>query len=188
MRQCGRADRAVYSMLETASHHLRVIGEGVHRLSTGIDTLMTEVIAFEAASDVLVYRAVGRFDACLDDLVGGLESVQTIDATGTDQRALNFLAGAYRHLLKEVRDWLAELMDAITDPLAALKRRGLPTTGSIELPITLKLTPVPQLEGLLRWGQMHGAHLPAAERERLGFWRATGQIALTVALGTFLFG
>lgn len=188
MRQPVRADHAVYGMLETVSHHLRVNAEGVRRLSAGIDTLMAEVISLEAASDVLVYRAVGRFDACMDDLLDGLKSVQTIAATGDDLQACSLLEGAYRHLLGEVRDWLSDLIDAIDDPLAALNKRGLPTTGSIKLPIILKLTPAPQLERLRLWGQGHGTHLPAAEKERLGFWHTAGQIALGVALGNCLFG
>jgi hypothetical protein len=80
-------------------------------------------------------------------LVTGLQSVCALNAKGVDPLVRNLLAGAYRHPLNEVRDWLVELMAAIDDPFTALQRRGLPTTGQIEIPITLKLTQAPQLAG-----------------------------------------
>jgi len=152
MRQSVRADVPVYNMLETVSHHLRSIGEDVSRLSVGVDTLMTDAIAFEAVSDAQVYRAVGRFDAHWDGLLTGLRSVLALNAKGVDLLARNLLEGVYRHLLNEICDWLADLIDTIADPFTALQKHGLPTTGPIEIPITLKLTQAPQLAGLLRWG------------------------------------
>jgi hypothetical protein len=186
MRQAVHADVPVYNMLETVSHHMRSLGESVSRLSAGVDTLMSDAIAFEAVSDEQVYRAVGRFDAHWEGVVAGLQSILALDTNGADLLARNLLVGVYRHLLNDIRGWLVDLVDTIADPLTGLKKRGLPTTGPIEIPITLKLTPAPQLNSLLQWGQEHGAHLSAAAKQKLGFWQVAGHIGLGFVLWDIL--
>jgi hypothetical protein len=189
MRRPVASHRAVDNMLDLVQHHLRAIGEHVDRLSQGVDGLMTEVVSFESASDAVVYRAVGRFEAHLDAMLAGLQSVRSLhNAFGADIRARDLLGAAYDHLLAEVRDWLMSLVVTIADPFAALQRRGLSTTGPIELSVTMKLTPPPEFAALLQWGREQYSVLPGTERRKQVFWKATREISLGVVLGTLLFG
>ena len=110
-----------------------------------------------------------------------------------DERDL--LAGVYRHLLTEIRNWMEELVEVIGDPLAAVKRRGLPTSGYVELPINLTLTEAPQLAELHDWlvPGLRGAgndRLPPARARKsgLGFCGTVAAAVLGFAIGDWLFG
>jgi hypothetical protein len=188
MRQPISPHRAVDNILDLVQHHLRAIGEHVDRLSQGVDSLMTKVINCESASDTNVYRAVGRFEAHLDAMLTGLQRVRSLNPCGADLRARDLLDGAYCHLLTEVRNWLINLVSTIANPLTALRRRGLPTTGPIELEVTLKVTPPPQLAALLQWGREKYDILPKVEQQQHGFWKGAGHVAMGVVLGNLLFG
>jgi len=153
----------------------------------------------EGAGDAEVYRAVGRLDASVDDLLAGYVGVRALRVFGTDAVARDLLAGVYRHTLVEIRDWIAELVDVLADPLAALRKRGLPTSGTVELPLKLTLTAAPQLAELSlcfqrQWATpaLLPAKLPAiAGRPReagLGFWGTVGTLILAWGLGNALFG
>lgn len=189
----------VYGINEIVSNHLEALQDIVQRVPDRLAGLMADVVENEEASDAEVYRAVGRFEASVDDLLAGYRGVCALLVFGTDAEARDLLAGVYRHTLEEVRGWIVELVDALADPLAALKKRGLPTSGMVELPLKLTLTAAPQLAALSRClrRQQAAPGLPpaqppaaaAAPREAgLGFWGTVGTLILAWGLGDALFG
>jgi len=188
MRQPLSPHQAVDNILDLVQYHLRAIGEHIDQLSKGVDSLMTKVISCESASDTDVYRAVGRFEAHLDAMLAGLQRVRSLNPCGADLRARDLLEGAYCHLLAEIRNWLIHLVSTIANPLTALQRRGLPTTGPIELEVTLKVTPPPQFAALLQWGRERYDILPKVEQQQHGFWKGARSFAIGVVLGNLLFG
>jgi len=189
----------VYGMNEIVSNHLAALQAIVQRVPDRLAGLMTDVVDNERASDAEVHRAVGRIEASVDDLLTGYLGVCALRAFGTDTEARDLLAGVYRHALVEIRDWIAELVDVLADPLAALVNRGLPTSGTVELPLKLTLTAAPQLAQLSRClrGQRAAPAFPlarppaaaASPREPcLGFWGTVGTLMLAWGLGNALFG
>lgn len=181
----------VLDMVATVQYNLSQLEAAVHRLTERINDLMGEVVANEAASDSEVYRAVGRFEAPLRDVLTSYHSVQALEAYGANAEARDLLADVYRHSLIEIRDWLYELIETLADPMAAVKKRGLPTSGYVELPLTLELTAAPGLAGLSRWAERHSLALFPARREPktgLGFWGTVGAVALGWGIGEALFG
>ena len=95
--------------------------------------------------------------------------------------------------MTEIQDWLDELVETIDRPLAAVKRRGLPTSGHVTLRLTLTLTEAPELAGLRRWTESYrlpaagnASHAPAA-RSGLGFWGTVGAVVTGFAIGDLLF-
>lgn len=184
---------AVPDMADVASHHLAKIGRAIQGLSDRVNGLMRDVVSNEEASDAEVYRAVGRFEAFLDDLLAGHDAVRALATDGTETEIRDLLAGTYRHALVEVRDWLRDLVDALADPIAALKKQGLPTSGEVELPLALKLTAAPELAGLSRWATQRQLSRPATDYQPppasgLGFWGTLGTIVLAWGIGEALFG
>lgn len=163
-----------------------------------------------AGADAEIHRMVGGIEVYLDDLLAQRFEVLRWRAAGSDARALDLLAGVYRHLLTEIRDWLDELVETIADPLAAVKRRGLPTSGNVDLQLTLTLTEAPQLAALHRWARTrpgaNGPHDPTeaprlaarhrwvernhrpAGKSKLGFLRTVGAVVVGIAIGGWLFG
>jgi hypothetical protein len=185
----------VVEMSDILSHHFDSLQTLIHRLEERINRFMSDVVSNEAASDADVYRSVGRFEALLDDLTSDYQDVRALNALGADVEARDMLAGVYRHTLVEMRDWMQELVETLADPLSALQRRGLPTSGHVELPLTL--TSAPQLAGLLQWAKHPSVSLTtssstsayrAPRRSGLGFWGMVGAAVLGWCIGEALFG
>lgn len=208
-----RLTAPVVDMFASVQHHLSLLTSTLGRLSEQTDDLMREVLAKQDASDLVVYRAVGRFEAPLLDILAGYHGVCALAARGTARDARDLLAGVYRHSLIEIRDWLGELVQTLEDPLAALKRRGLPTSGPVTLRLLLTLTAAPGLESLSRWAERHSPAWPCSPRKLetgleshspypplnrpssprkpetgLGFWCTLGALALGWGVGEALFG
>lgn len=182
----------VYGMTEIVSHHLDELQSLAHRLNDRVNGLMSDVVENENAADSDVYRAVGRFEAFADDLLAGYRDVRTFNAYGRDVEARDLLAGIYRHTLIEIRDWLGELVETLADPMAAVRRRGLPTTGYVELPLALTLTAAPELVALSRWiegnADVFSSGVATKAKSGLGFWGAVGAAILGWGIGEALFG
>ena len=104
-------------------------------------------------------------------------------------------------LLKS-KTWLRDVVEAIEDPLTAIKRRGLPTRDKAELFFLLTLTGPPELEQLNRWaaheargdGALESLYEvektypapPADKRAGLGFWGVVGATVLGFGIADWL--
>lgn len=182
------ATAPVGSMIDVISVSLNSLQGIVHRLNGQVNALMSDVVSKEDASDADVYRAVGRFEAFLDDLLSEYQGLKRLNAYGADIEGRDLLVGAYRHTLVEIRDWLQDLVDTLADPQAALRRKGLPTTGPVEIPLTLHLTGAPDLAALGRWGERQSGVFSSSRNSGLGFWGTVGALALGWGIGEALFG
>lgn len=175
----------VHGMLDVISRHLDYLQVAVRPLATRIDDLMTDVVSNDGVTDAEVYRAVGRFEAPLDDLVDHFHEAGSLVAFGADGEARDYLVAVYRHSLVQVRDWLKELVDALEDPVAAAKARGIPISGQVELPFYLTMTSAPALEQLNRWIARQSSS--SRRGGGLGFWGTVGALVLGWGIGDALF-
>jgi hypothetical protein len=178
----------VNSIVDVIKSGLSDLGRSVHRLTDQVNALMTDVAAKENASDKDVYRAVGRFECVMDDLIKDYREICGQYAYGNDEEACDLLAETYRHSMREIQEWLQDLVNTLTDPIAALRRRGMPTSGAIEIPLTLTLTSAPELARLQRWGERHSIYTPPPKSQGLGFWGTVGAMAIGWGIGEALFG
>ena len=121
----------VGSIVDVIKEGLAALGGSIPRLSVQVNGLMTDVAANESASDRDVYRAVGRFEGVLDEIISDYRRVCLHAADGSDEEPCELLAGTYRHSMREIQDWLQDLVETLADPITALHRKGLATTGSI---------------------------------------------------------
>ena len=163
--------------------HLDEMADTVSGLSAKVNTL-GELLSREAPA-AEIHRAAGRLEVHLDTLLARYTEVRRWRPSASDLYARALLAGAYLHLLTEIRSWMEELVEMIGDPLAAVKRRGLPTSGCVELPSTFALTAAPQLAELHDWLDRE---LSPAREPRLGFCGALVGAVLGFAIGGWLFG
>lgn len=178
----------IVDIAKLASHHLDALQGAMQRMEGRIDGLMTNVISNQSADDADVYRAVGRLESTIDDMLEHYRIIRALGVAGTDADARDLLADVYRHTLVEIRDWMEELVEVIADPMAAVVKRGLPTSGHVELPLSLTLTAAPALDLLSRWVERRSASLAqSATSSGLGFWGTVGAIALGWGIGDALF-
>jgi hypothetical protein len=61
------------------------------------------------------------------------------------------LRGTIRYFLTQAENWLDNIVDTLEDPVAACRKRGLPTSGRVELEMTLDMSPDVNLNDLQIW-------------------------------------
>lgn len=124
--------------MEFLSHRLQDLEMAATRLKAVVEAMMADVVENEDAADSDVYRAVARLESRVDDLVDDRARLRR-RAAGEFAEGACLLAGVYDGLLGRIETWLEDLVESIADPLAAIERKGLPTSGYVELPLTLNI-------------------------------------------------
>ncbi|THF61658.1 hypothetical protein [Pseudothauera rhizosphaerae] len=199
----------------TARHSLDAIDLDVRRICAAALEPMGRLAALDRCGDAEILGAAQDFQAVLLPLMNGHTRIAALRVPGEDAHAHGLLLDTYRHHLRNVLCWLEELTDSIADPVGALRRRGLPTTGRVELRVRLTSTLAPQRIELGVWiaqrelltAQRHRntlpsarpavrtdygsggfAPLPACPKAGLGFWGTLGAVVLGVGIAGMLFG
>ncbi len=179
-------------MVDTVRDHLKKLRKLPRRIENHLERLMSRVVNNDVADLQTVDQEVSRFDGLLDDLIADYREVRSLDALVDDEEGRDLLADVYRHNLVEIRNWLGELVQTLADPLAAARKRGLPITGRVELPLVLNLTAAPELELLKVWleGNTNSVVATAqpARDSGLGFWGIVGAVVLGWGISEALFG
>lgn len=156
---------------EFLSRHLRQMDDDVEALSEDVNRELGGAVA-GAGDDADVWRAVARLEVRIEGLLDSYDEVRGAEGDPEDAPGLSLLADIYRNLLRQILTWLNEILEFVDRPLAALRSRGLPTEGKVDLAITLTLeSPSPQLESLARWAGQRADELDLlwdeeAERDR----------------------
>ncbi len=143
--------RDIPVMSEFISRHLDKVADTAERLADIAVIKLNGVVVDTAVKEADVYRAVGGLETYVDELLTGYFEVRSLRAFGMDIEVRDLLAGTYRHLLSEIQAWLGEICETIADPIASLKKRGLPASGNVELNLALEMTAPPQLHELTLW-------------------------------------
>ena len=186
-----RRTLAVYDLVGSIWSHLDGLGSTVGELETKVRAL-GRLVSGEG-SDADIYRTAGGLEVYIDNLLESCAEVRQWRLGASDAPARDLLAGIYLHVLAEIRDWIDEMLEVIADPVAALERRGLPTSGHVELQLDLILTEAPQLAELRRWAERnitvdHVLPSAPAGKPGLGFCGTVVAAVLGFAIGGFLFG
>ena len=135
---------------EAAQETLNRFGDSADRL-VGEVRRLDAVVTASALADADVHRATGRVEMVLDELLGSYAALRELRPEREYADGHRLLLDALRHPLVEIRDWLRELVDVFADPAAALKKRGLPERGQVNLNLALTLTAPPQFDAFSRW-------------------------------------
>ena len=186
-----RRTLAVYDMVGSISDHLDELGSTVGGLETKVNAL-GRLVSGEGP-DADIHRAAGGLEVYIDNLLASCSEVRRWRLGASDVPARDLLAGVYLHVLTEIRDWIDDLLEVIADPVAALERRGLPTSGQVELRLDLVITEASQLAELRRWAERngivdHGPPSAPAGQPGLGFCGTVVAAVLGFAIGDSLFG
>ena len=98
-----------------------------------------------------VHRAAGRFEMVLDELLDGYWELRVLRPYPAHKRGYELLLAVYRHTLAQIQAWLLDVVECLADPMAALKKKGLPTSGEVQLNLSLTFTSPPEQGELLDW-------------------------------------
>lgn len=134
--------------LESLSQHMGRIEHALSRLNPRLEGLMSEVIRKEGVGPLEVGRSAGRLEQVLSELVDGYLDAKTshADAESVETRAL--ILGVYRHHIRNICDWLDELVATTSNPAVALRRRGIEPSGDVVLTVPLNMTSPPEMAKL----------------------------------------
>ncbi|MCY4012349.1 MAG: hypothetical protein OXG82_06505 [Gammaproteobacteria bacterium] len=129
-----------------------MIEDRVARLVEAIDHDLAGVTGPDAA-DSAVWRATSRVEIHIEGLLDQYDEVRRVKPESGDFHAYALLGGIYHNLLEQVQTWLNDVLESVDDPVGALRKRGLPTEGHVEITIPLTVEPPPQVDELARWAQ-----------------------------------
>lgn len=139
-----RSSGLEFEAIADVSNHLGVITNGLTHLSPRIEGLMTDVIRNDTGGLAEASRAAGRLEQVLSEFVEGYRSAKAAHPVDTDSReARSLLLGVYRHHVGVICDWLDDLVNAISNPMAALEKQSIPVTANAVLTIALNMTSPP---------------------------------------------
>lgn len=176
-------------MLDDLIRHLDVIQEALTRLSPRLDGLMADVVANEKASALDVGRAAGRLEQVLSEFVDGYLNAKASQPEDDAVEARTLIVGVYRHHIKSVCRWLEDLVAAIADPAAAVRKRRLAVSPNVELTVALNMTTPPQMVELAELSKR--LQIPTQDtfvRSSTGAELAPGKPGLLDTLGALAFG
>lgn len=163
------------------------------RLEIEVDLLSEDTFENEHADMRAVNRAAGRFESALDEWSRLLVCAREIWLPGDSGKTSRLLEGALLHIHGDIQRWLAELVELLVDTRQAMRRRGLPETGTVTLELKLVLSAPPQFDELTRHIEKVGPDAALYSRgavpgKGLGFWGTVGAVALGFGIGNALFG
>ena len=136
------------------------------------------------APDAQVHRAVGRLEMVLDELLESFADVRRACPPSAHEHGRHLLLAAMRRILTQIEWWLRDVVDATADPKAVLRRRGMPTSGKVELNLMLELDGSPEMDEFRNWLIVQG-ELEGRKKSR---WNGLAALAAGVFLGGVLFG
>lgn len=137
-----------FVMIDDLLRHAGIIEMALNHLSPRFEDLMGNVMRSERAGLAETARAAGRLEQVLSEFVDGYHEVQASHAGAETSEARALLLGVYRHHIRELCEWLDELVRVIADPVSAAKKRGLPLTTNVEFSVALNMTSPPEMAKL----------------------------------------
>lgn len=127
------------TFLGAAQHAFGHLDDALGRLDDEMKRLFGGVANAADVPDARVHDAVARFEAVVDDLLERYAELRQARSRPAHAQGHELLVAAFREILTQIQVWLREVVDATEDPMEVLKRKGLPTSGSVEL--VLDFTP-----------------------------------------------
>lgn len=148
----GRLKDGVESFRDFSERVLGQVSDSVDRLAVQIRALNKQVMRAADTPGPEVHRSVGRLEMVVHELLESYADVRDASASSpTDEQGKRLLLAALRRILTQIRGWLRDLVEATADPMAHLKRKGLPTTGRIKLTLDLHLDDTRELDEFNDW-------------------------------------
>lgn len=134
--------------LDSLSQHMGRIEHALSRLNPRLEGLMSDVILKEGVSPIDVGRSAGRLEQVLSELIDGYLDAKASRAGAESVEARTLILGVYRHHIRNICDWLDDLVSTIADPAVALRRRGIEPSGDVVLTVQLNMTSPPEMAKL----------------------------------------
>jgi hypothetical protein len=134
--------------LESLSRHMGGIEHALSQLNPRLEGLMSDVIRKEGVEPLEIGRSAGRLEQVISELIDGYHDAKASHAGAESIEARALILGVYRHHIRNICDWLEDLVATISNPAAALRRRGMEPSGDVVLNVPLNMTSPPEMAKL----------------------------------------
>ncbi len=176
----------VYNIFDLVDDHMTLLGNHVsafcEEVSNGLGQLTHE-------PDEYFHGVANRLNAELFCIVDAYDDVRSLTPSHEDFEGWSLLVEIHEETLFQIQRWLEEVVEFLDDPLAGVKKRGIPSDGSGAVNLRLEMRAPHQVNQLTRWLNRRGHDLMSALQ---GSWKEdrrrahrTGMIAGTI-LGLWL--
>ena len=152
-RRMADAPRQADSCADVAgfvSRDMQALRHDLEKLSDEINGGLGRALAY-GASDSRIQRAASRVEARIERMLDNFDDVRRLRLGTPHAEGLRLLDLVYRDVLREVQAWLHSILGVLDDPLAAVRQRGLPTTGKVHLDIWMNIDYPRYTQSLVRW-------------------------------------
>jgi len=185
---------------ESLSRHARVVSHGLSQLELRTEGLISDVIHNKNARPLDVGRSVGRLEQVVSELIDGYLEAKAARADTGSAEARTLILGVYRHHIRNVCNWMDDLVAIIANPeAAALRGRDLESSADrVVLTVRLDMTSPPEMARLFELIEaQHPSPEECAEspvRSQLprddppGVFDAIGALAVGLSLSEAVFG
>ena len=172
------------NIFEFSARHFEMLEDNVEKLEDEITDVLGPATAAEI-SDADVWQVAARIEVHIERILDGFDEVRGVRPDLADAAAFSLWGEIYRDFLEQVQSWLMDILDAVDDPLATLRNRGLATTGNVDPTIRFAVSTPPQVERLERYLEQRSkediASAEEAAVEECGKIIATTMLVLVLA-------
>ena len=151
----------VFNIFDLVDEHLQTLTDHVSaftaQVNEGFGSLTYE-------PDEHFHGVASRMRAELEGILDGYDNVRCLQASDEDFEGWSILREIYEETLYQIRGWVDEVVDFLDDPVAGVKKRGLPADGSGVVNLDLVMKAPRQLNRLTSWSKRR-YDLMAAEHQ-----------------------
>ena len=161
MRDTPLAGGTVFDIFDLVDEHMTLLAVHVaafaEAVNEGLGRLTDE-------PDAYFHGVAGRLTTELEAILDGYADVRGLNPSDEDFEGWSLLVEIYEETLFQIQRWLEEAVEFLDDPVAVVKRRGIPAGGTVN--VGLEMKPPRQMKALTRWLQRRGHDLQAAAHDR----------------------
>jgi hypothetical protein len=143
-----KSSGSTFVVLDDLAYHSGVISRGLAHVSERFDNLVNVFLKDLTAGEADAYRSAGRFEQVLSEFVDGYQLAKKTHASPETDQPRALIIGVYRHHIREMCDWIEELVAVVENPRLAMEKRGIPLSENVEVSVELRLTTPPEMAAL----------------------------------------
>ncbi len=145
------------NLLSAVPGYLEKLSRSVSGLTSCVNAELAGAVADAQAGEWALTLAMRHLECGLDACIDNFTEVAHLRVSSADEQGKEILLAAHRHFLGQLSDWMGQLLEALDDPTAVMKRRGIKAEGTVVLDFELNLTNSPALAFLETWGRQRMA-------------------------------
>ena len=141
--------------MELLNDHVGAFGE---EIGEGLGRLTHE-------PDEYFHGVASRLNAELEGILDGYDDVRRLKPSYEDFEGWSLLVEIHEETLFQIQLWLEEVVEFLDDPVAGVRKRGIPADGSGAVNLHLEMKAPRQMKLLTRWLKRRGRDVTAAQEE-----------------------